>query len=103
VSARTFVLICVVAALTLPLAARAATVPVQPKHHRPVAEATKVRQTVKGERRLCICVVIPQLIPPRALSREEWEREYDLAMFEAGLEPPYGTIGTAGPDPGISA
>ncbi len=115
-NARMLVIAGSVVALAAAAAPVAKTVPIKPSkkptaqnHHPKSKAAAKIHVAAKPTKQvaknvltepvpprvLCICIVNPPFTPAPPISREEWERRWDQEMIDHGLEPIYGTTGTA--------
>jgi len=113
-NARIFAVAAAVVAVAAPTGAAGAAVPGAMHVKLPVAGTKPLKQVVTKKtakphvpkpavekRVLCICI-IDVGPPPVPMSREEFERQYDLEMVAHGLEPVYGTITTTAPEAGAA-
>jgi hypothetical protein len=97
-NARKLVVAASVLALAAPAAATARTLPIKPQLKHAVVQKHVVKKApaVKAvSRPLCICITYA--VTPVPLS-EEAQREVDQQLIDIGIEPIYGTTGTATPN-----
>ena len=85
-------------ALALPTVAAARTVPIGPHLKHAIVQKHVVEKAPAARaasRPLCVCITIPG--PPVPLSQQA-QREVDQQLIDIGIDPIYGTNGTATPD-----